>query len=68
MAKIQALRRLIYSVYDSEAQCAAVIQWSRQRLNRITNGVKEPDVNELHALAGALHRSVAEIAEIFLEQ
>lgn len=66
MAKVKELRGLIYSQYDSESQLAKAIGWPRQRVNKITNGTKEPDISELSTLAKALNRSVGDIAQIFL--
>lgn len=66
MAKNYPLRSLIFSRYDSEAQMAEDLGWSRQRLNRITNGVKEPDLNEVKEIAEKLGRPFQEIAYIFL--
>ena len=68
MAKVLELRGLIYSKYESEAQLASELGWPRQRLNNITNGTKEPDLEEVAALAGKLDRSVSEIVHIFLRQ
>lgn len=65
--KIKELRGLIYSRFDSEAEMAKAMGWPRQRLSKITNGVKEPDVNELNAIAQPLNVSVGEIAQIFLK-
>lgn len=66
MEKVKELRGLIYSQYDSESQMAETIGWERQRINKITNGVKEPDIRELSVLAAALKCSVEDIAQIFL--
>lgn len=66
MAKIRELRSIIYGKYDSESQFAKELGWKKQRLNKITNGKKEPDVVELNALASALGISVDSIAQIFL--
>ena len=66
MAKIYKLRALIYSKYDSESQLATALGWSRQRLSRITNGMKEPDLDDIRALADKLGASVPEIVDIFL--
>ena len=66
MAKVNELRGLIYSRYDSEAQLAQELGWTRQRLNAITNGLKEPDLEEVVALAEKLHKPVEETLYIFL--
>lgn len=68
MAKIKELRSLIYGRYDSESQLADDLGWPRQRLNKITNGTKEPDLEEVKALADKLEKPFSEIAEIFLQQ
>lgn len=66
MDKVKELRGLIYGQYDSESQFAKAVGWPRQRVSKITNGVKEPDIGELNVLAKALNKSVGEIAQIFL--
>ena len=68
MAKIYGLRSLIYAKYDSEAKLAEELGWPRQRLNKITNGSKEPDLNEVKVLAEKLDRPFSDIAFIFLDQ
>ena len=65
--KNKPLRALIYGQYDSEAALAKEIGWSRQKLNKITNGQKEPTVEELNKLALALTVQIGELAEIFLQ-
>jgi len=64
--KIKELRGIIYSKFDSEADMAKAMGWTRQRLSKITNGLKEPDVNELNDMANPLNMTVGEIAQIFL--
>ena len=64
--KVKELRGLIYSTYDTEADMAKEMNWSRQRLSRITNGQKEPNIEELNALAKLLGKSVEDISQIFL--
>lgn len=66
MAKVSEIRGLIYSQYDSEAQLAQELGWTRQRLNNITIGKKEPDLDEIVALATKLNRPIDEILLIFL--
>lgn len=65
--KIKELRGLIYNKFDSESDMARFLGWPRQRLNKITNGMKEPDVKELNEIAEALEKSVGDIAKIFLQ-
>ena len=64
--KIRELRGAIYNSYDTEAQFAKAIGWPRQKLNKITNGVKEPTVVEINTLAVGLGLSVEEVAQFFL--
>lgn len=68
MAKIRELDSLIHAKYDREAGLARDLGWTRQRLNKITNGGKEPDLEEVRALARQLERPFEEIAFIFLNQ
>ena len=66
MAKILALNGLIHSKFDSEAKMADALGWTRQRLNRITNGDKEPDLEEVREMASVLNESFMTVANIFL--
>jgi len=64
--KVHELRGMIFSKFDTESACAAAIGWEKQRLNKITNGKKEPTVTELNAIASVLGTSVESVAQIFL--
>lgn len=64
--KVRQLRSLIYGNYDTEADFARAIGWERQKLSKITNGVKVPDIDELNQLARGLDRPIEEIVNIFL--
>ena len=66
LTKIKELRSLIYGKFDSEAECAELMGWPRQRLSKITHGQKVPNIDELNSLAKALQKPVGDIAEIFL--
>lgn len=66
MSKVKELRGLIYSKYDSEAEMAQSMHWPRQRLSKITNGKKEPDVTELNVMARSLGEPVDCLVQIFL--
>lgn len=66
MAKIIELRGLIYGKYETETQLANELGWPKQRLNLITNGTREPDLEEVVALAEKLDKSVEEMVYIFL--
>ena len=66
MPKNPDLNGLIHKNYDSESEMAISMGWSRQRLNRITNGKKVPDLFEVKSIADALHTSFMDVAHIFL--
>lgn len=66
MKKVRELRGIIYSQFDTEAELASRLGWSAQRLNKITNGIKEPDLEELNQLSEALNRPVSDLLQIFL--
>lgn len=67
MAKVLDLRGMIYSKFDNESQAADAMGWSRQRLNKITSGNKEPDLFEVKALADVLGVPFMDVAQIFLQ-
>lgn len=66
MVAVKQLKKLICEKYGSESGLAKSINWSRQRLNRITNGVKEPDLLEAKVIADALGVSIDELSIFFL--
>lgn len=63
--KNRALRSLIYLRYDSETACAEALGWKKQKLNKMTNGLMEPDINDARKLAKALGVSVDVLADFF---
>ena len=67
MAKILALNGLIHSKFDTESKMAEYMGWSKQKLNKITNGDKEPDLFEVQDIANALDSSFMTVAQIFLD-
>jgi len=68
MSKILELNGLIHSRYDNEAQMASALGWPRQRLNKITNGDKEPDLDEVQQIADVLEVPFMSVAQIFLSK
>lgn len=66
MAKVIELRGLIYSKYETETQLAHDLGWTKQRLNVITTGKREPDLEEVEALAEKLGKSVGDMVHLFL--
>lgn len=67
MGKVMALKGMIHSKFDSELQMAKTIGWSRQKLNKITNGKMEPDLDDVQKMASALNVSFMDVARIFLQ-
>ena len=68
MATIRGLKSLIYAHFDSESSFATSIGWTRQRLNRITSGRKEPTIGEVNAISAGLNEPVEIIAAFFLSE
>ncbi len=66
MSKVVELRGLIYGKYDTESQLANELGWTKQRLNIITTGRREPSLEEVEALAQKLDKSVEDMVYIFL--
>lgn len=65
--KVKELRGAIYAKYRSEAEFARSLGWDRQKLSRITNGKREPDIGELAQLASGLDCSIETMVQIFLQ-
>jgi len=68
MAKILELNGMIHTKFKSETEMADALGWSRQRLNKITNRRKEPNLDEVYEMSRVLDRSFIEVAKIFLEK
>ena len=60
------IKSMIYGKFDTEKDCADAMGWPRQRLNKLTNGKKEPSVSEVVQFAHAVDKSVEYVANIFL--
>lgn len=60
------LKNQILQKYKSESEMARSMKWPRQKLNKITNGVKVPDVGEISELSQALNISISRVASFFL--
>ena len=67
MLKVKAFRALIYGAYDSEAEFARAIGMPRQTLNKISNGQKEPNINEINIFAKTLGVDIEKVMQIFLQ-
>ena len=66
MEKVKELCGMIHSCYDSEAECAKALGWPRQKLNKITTGRKEPDLEEVYQISHVLSQPIDVVANIFL--
>ena len=62
----EQLTMMIRTKFKSEAECARLIGWPKQRLNKIINATKEPDISEVEAIANAIEQPVSLVADIFL--
>jgi transcriptional regulator with XRE-family HTH domain len=62
----EELKYIILKKFGTETACARKLGWPRQRLNKITNGKKIPNVAELNDLSTVLETSVEDLAYIFL--
>lgn len=60
------LKKMISNQFKSEAECARALGWDRQRLNKITTGVREPSVFEVNEIARVLSVPVGDLVPIFL--
>lgn len=65
--RVEELWIEILRKYKSVAACAREMGWTRQRLNRIVCGQKNPTVSDVNAIARAIDRDAAEVYLIFLK-
>lgn len=68
MAKIMELNSLIHGQFESEAQFATALGWSRQRMNKITTGKKQPTLEEVQQLAEGLRVPFMMVCGFFLKK
>jgi len=61
----KGLRGVILTRYDSESALARSLGWTRQRLNRMTQGHKKPNLSEAKAICEKLDVSMDELAVFF---
>ena len=66
MQTIAELKNLIRSKYGTEAELARKLGWSRQKINRITNEHRKPNIVVATQLSEALGIPVTDIIQIFL--
>lgn len=66
--KIMELSSLIHGQFRSQAAFSRHIGWSKQHLNKIVNGDKQPSLEEVQTIAEGLSVPFMMIANIFLRQ
>lgn len=66
MKKNLDLRGKIHAKFDSEAEMARALGWTRQRLSKITNGHKIPTIFEIDDMATVLGCTFMDIANFYL--
>lgn len=66
MINTDLLRGKIYTKYRSASEYARTIKWNRQRLHKIINGQKTPNVQEIKLFQESLHLTESEVFAIFL--
>ena len=64
--RVGKLKSLIYEKFSTETDCAKALGWKKQKLNRISNGISRPDVDEINALSKTLEKPIEEIIHIFI--
>lgn len=68
MEPIKTVRGLIYDRYKNEAEFGRAIGWPRQRVNKITNGNRQPTIEELETMAIGLDVPTSVLLEFFLHK
>lgn len=65
--KVFELRSLIYGKFDSQTEFAEHLQWSKQRLSKVTSGKKEPSISEISEIAKGLDMEISDLVPIFVQ-
>jgi len=65
--KISELRSLVYGKFDSQTEFAEHLNWSKQRLSKVTSGKKEPSISEVFEIAQGLDADMAVVVRIFVQ-
>lgn len=60
------LKKAIEEKYGTEAALARSIGWSRQRMSKLTNGKKKPDVDDVAILVKSLDLPVNTVFNFFI--
>ena len=66
MGKVFELSALIHGKFRSDSDFARNLGWTRQRLYKIVNGLKDPSLDEAIDIANGLEEPLDKIAQIFL--
>lgn len=66
MEKVFELSALIHGKFRSDSDFARSLGWTRQRLYKIVNGLKDPSLDEAIDIANGLEEPLDKIAQIFL--
>ena len=64
---INNVKGAVYARFKDIADLANTLGWSRQKLSPIVNGLKEPDLSDIQAMAKAMEMDVFELTLFFLE-
>lgn len=66
MQKVFELSALIHGKFRSDSEFARHINWPRQKLYKIVNGIQDPSLDDAIVIANGLGERLDRIAEIFL--
>ena len=64
---INNVRGAVYARYESIAELAETLGWSRQKLSPIVNGKQEPTLSDIQAMAQAMAMDVTLLTSFFLQ-
>jgi transcriptional regulator with XRE-family HTH domain len=65
---VNELRSMIRTRFQSEAEFARVMGWSRQKMNKITTRKQLPDIAELNKMAKMLDVGIPDLLRAFLPE
>lgn len=66
LSKVFELSALIHGKFKTDSDFAKELNWSKQKVYKIVNGLKEPSLDEGIAISRCLGVPLEKIAEIFL--
>lgn len=65
---MNTLRATVYGKYNSIAELARFLGWTRQKTTNIVNKKQEPSLKEVNQLANALGMPFEDAARFFLQK